>query len=85
MGHKTDQDEPRMVGDRLAPPTTPDRETIKQDREMLDEPHDADRPPTPEEEAAAERAGPLDPDVAESYEEALERGAAQQGEGKPGL
>ena len=83
MGDKTDQDHARKVGDRLAPPTTPDRDTIREDRAAVGESHDADRPPTPEEEAAAERAGDLDPEVAESYKDAIERGAAQEGEGKP--
>lgn len=41
--------------------------------------HDADRPPTPEEEAAAPTE--VDPAVAEAYEDALERGAAVKGEG----
>jgi hypothetical protein len=41
-----------------------------------------DRMPTPEEEEAAERAGALEPDVAENYEDALERGARQRGEGR---
>jgi hypothetical protein len=85
MGNKTDQDDARRVGDRLAPPTTPDRQTIGEDRASLDSEHDADRPPTPEEEAAAERADELDPNVAASYKDAIERGAAQQGEGKPGV
>jgi hypothetical protein len=84
MGNKTDQDDARQVGDRLAPPTTPDRDTIKEDRASLGEGHDADRPPTPDEEAAAER-NELDPAVADSYKEAMERGAAQEGEGKPGI
>lgn len=84
MGNKTDQDDARQVGDRLAPPTTPDRATIKEDRASLAEGHDADRPPTPEEEAAAE-SNQLDPDVAESYKDAMERGASQEGEGKPGI
>ncbi len=38
--------------------------------------------PTPEEEAAAERAGPPGKDVSDSYEDAMERGANQQGEGR---
>jgi hypothetical protein len=37
--------------------------------------------PTPDEERAAE-AVELDPKVAEAYEEQLERGANQQGEGR---
>ncbi|MEO7430022.1 MAG: hypothetical protein ABIY48_11650 [Acidimicrobiales bacterium] len=86
MGNRTDQDEPRHVGDRVAPATTPDRATIREDRAAVDEAHDADRPPTPEEEVAAEQAGAdVDPDVAGSYKDALRRGAAQEGEGKPGL
>lgn len=86
MGDKTDQDESRMVGDRLAPPTTPDNDTIKEDRAAVGTPHQADREPTPaEEEAAARSANRLDDDVSERYEEMLERGAAQEGEGKPGV
>ncbi len=42
----------------------------------------ADREPTPEEEAAAERAAPVDPDVAETYAEQNERGADLEGEGR---
>ena len=38
-----------------------------------------DEMPTPDEEAAAERAGPESPEVAENYEEAIERGARQKG------
>lgn len=85
MGNKTDQDDARRVGDRLAPPTTPDRATIKEDRAAHDAPHTADRPPTADEEAAAARAEALDPDAAAAYKEAIERGAAQEGEGRPGL
>jgi hypothetical protein len=42
----------------------------------------ADREPTPEEEAAADAAGPLDPSVAEAYKEQAERGANVEGEGR---
>jgi hypothetical protein len=38
--------------------------------------------PTEEDEAAAERAEELDPEVAEHYEEMAERGANQKGEGR---
>lgn len=41
----------------------------------------ADRPPTEEEEEAAEQ-NTLDPHVAESYEEMAERGANLEGEGE---
>ena len=84
MGDKTDQDRARKVGDRLAPPTTPDKDTIRQDREAMGQSHEAGPEPTPDEEAAAERsASSADQDVSERYEEMLERGAAQQGEGRP--
>lgn len=41
----------------------------------------ADRMPTPEEEAAAEK-NRLDPDAARAYKEAAERGAKARGEGR---
>jgi hypothetical protein len=41
----------------------------------------ADRPPTEDEERAAEQ-NTLDPEVAEAYEEAAERGANIEGEGE---
>jgi hypothetical protein len=41
----------------------------------------AGRGPTDEEAAAAERAAPADPAVAETYQDQIERGAAQEGEG----
>jgi hypothetical protein len=86
MDNRTDQDEARMVGDRLAPPTTPDKDTIKEDRAALGAEHRADRGPTPDEEAAADRtAGSADGEVGDRYEEMLERGAAQEGEGQPGV
>ncbi|MET0726967.1 MAG: hypothetical protein ABWZ76_01580 [Acidimicrobiales bacterium] len=85
MGKMTDQDEARKVDDRLAPPTTPDKTTIREDRAAVGAHHRADRMPTPEEEAAAERAGDLDAGTTARYKEALERGAAQEGEGRPGL
>lgn len=37
--------------------------------------------PTADEEAAAERAAPVDPQVAATYKDQLERGAALEGEG----
>lgn len=43
-----------------------------------------DRQPTPEEEAAAERADDLDPSVAENYEHQAELGANVKGEGEVG-
>ncbi len=41
-----------------------------------------DQLPTPEEEAAADRADGIDPEVERNYEEAIERGARQKGEGR---
>ena len=83
---KTDQDESRQVGDRLAPPTTPDKDTIKEDRAVADQGADPGRGPTPEEEAAADRtADAAGGEVAEHYRDMVEKGAAQEGEGKPGL
>jgi hypothetical protein len=82
MGEWTDQDEPREVEGRLAPPTTPDKDSIAEDRKDAGAAHDADRMPTEEEEAAAERAGDTDPHVSEAYKDAIERGANQEGEGR---
>lgn len=44
--------------------------------------HDAGRGPTEHEEALADVAAPVSPDVAEAYQAALERGANVEGEGK---
>jgi len=86
MSDMTNQDEPRKVGDRLAPATTPDKDAIKADRDAVGASHDAGPGPTPDEEAAADRsADTATDDVAESYEDMIEKGAAQEGEGKPGL
>ena len=50
---------------------------------MSDSEHEAGRGPTPEEEAAAERAD-ADPErVKESYEEMTDKGVEQKGEGRP--
>lgn len=81
---RTDQDHARHVDGRLAPPTIPDRDAIAEDRAAVAKEHTADRPPTDEEAEAAERQE-LDPKAAAAYKESIERGAAQKGEGKPGL
>lgn len=44
--------------------------------------HGAAEKPTPEEVAAAERYGEASDETKANYEEALERGADQQGEGR---
>jgi hypothetical protein len=56
-------------------------ETVDADEHDARATHVADRMPTPEEEAAAER-NQLDPEVAKAYEEAAERGANVKGEGE---
>ena len=61
--------------------TQPNDRTKAAEREEARTPPHADREPTEEEEKLAERAEP-DPDVAEHYEEMLERGANQKGEGR---
>lgn len=65
-------------------PTDPDAvdaATHEFDQEDAQASHGADRMPTPEEERIADGLE-LDPDVAESYKEAVERGANVKGEGK---
>jgi len=47
--------------------------------------HDAGRGPTAEEAKAAEKHDAVDDKTREGYEEMLERGANQKGEGKPGV
>ncbi|HEX6418168.1 MAG TPA: hypothetical protein VFZ77_06720 [Acidimicrobiales bacterium] len=41
-----------------------------------------DRPPRPDEEEAAERAGPVEEHTRRAYQEMAERGAGQEGEGR---
>lgn len=62
-------------------PTSPSNDTRATEREDAQEPHIPDREPTAEEETIADSHQP-DPKVAEEYEEAIERGARQEGEGK---
>jgi hypothetical protein len=61
--------------------TKPSTETRAAEREEADARHDADRPPTADEDAAAEDLE-VDPDAAQHYEEMAERGAKQKGEGR---
>jgi hypothetical protein len=60
-------------------PSDKTRAAEEADAKQKAEPDDM---PTPGEEAAAERAGDLDPEVAEHYKEMTERGADQKGEGR---
>jgi hypothetical protein len=61
--------------------TKPSAETRAEEREEAEADHRADRPPTADEEAAAEDLE-VDPDAAKHYEEMAERGAKQKGEGR---
>jgi hypothetical protein len=63
-------------------PTVPSGSTVRADR--VDAVHDLgpDRPPTDDEEEAAERGAQSSPDVSDPYEEALHRGADIKGEGQ---
>ena len=63
-------------------PTKPNDQTRAFEAEDARTAHEPDKQPTEDEEAAAERAGDVDPKVAESYEEMAERGAKQKGEGR---
>lgn len=60
--------------------SSPSEMTTKSDEADAAAAHQADRPPTPEEEAAAPTE--VDPAVAEAYEAAVERGAEVRGEGQ---
>jgi hypothetical protein len=64
--------------------TRPSDRTREEEAREAGERHVAGREPTADEEAAAERED-VDPATRQAYEEALERGARQQGEGKPGI
>jgi hypothetical protein len=61
--------------------TRTDKHTLEADERDATARHDADRPPTPEEEAEAEKFE-LDPKSAKAYDEGLERGAKVKGEGQ---
>jgi hypothetical protein len=61
--------------------TTPEPETEEAESVDALARHEPDRPPTEEEEQAAEEAE-LDPSVAERYREAAELGAEVKGEGQ---
>jgi hypothetical protein len=61
--------------------TKPSPETRATEREEAGAAHDADREPTADEAAAADKLE-VDPEVAEHYEEMAEKGADQKGEGR---
>jgi len=60
-------------------PSNKTRATEEEDAQVRAE---ADQMPTSDEEAAAERAGDIDEDVERNYEDAIERGADEKGEGR---
>ncbi len=62
--------------------TRPSRATRATEEEDEQVTAHADGLPTPEEEAAAQRGRVDDPEAAEAYKEAIERGARQKGEGR---
>jgi len=68
----TDEDTTGQVTDK----------TVEADEHDAQAKHRADRPPTPEEQAAADRSPELSPESAKAYEEAIERGADISGEGQ---
>ncbi|CAN5672849.1 hypothetical protein BH20ACT2_BH20ACT2_18640 [soil metagenome] len=57
-------------------------ETRSEETNEADQPIDAGRGPTPEEEEAADRSAPASKETAENYEEAVETGANVKGEGE---
>ena len=57
-------------------------ETVDADERDAKADHGADREPTADEEAAAERHADLPDESAKAYEEAIERGADVKGEGQ---
>ena len=61
--------------------TTPSTKTNEAEAEAALAAHDADREPTPEEERRADE-NELDTEVADAYQEAIERGAEVKGEGR---
>ena len=64
--------------------TRPSDETRSEEAREAGSAHDAGPEPTPDEAAAAEQNS-VDPETRKGYEDMLERGANQEGEGKPGV
>ena len=62
--------------------TVPAASTTEEEAREFRAAHDADRPPTPEEEQAAEEHGPPDAAVAAHAREMARRGAEVKGEGE---
>jgi hypothetical protein len=64
--------------------TKPSPDTRAEEAREAQKAHDAGAEPTPDEAAAADEHS-VNPETRTSYEEMLERGAHQKGEGKPGV
>ena len=77
-------DQPRQRIEQVEPgaETVPAEATTEQETREFRAAHDADRPPTPDEEAAAEAHGPPDAGVAAHAREMARRGAEVRGEGE---
>jgi hypothetical protein len=68
----------------MADHTRPSDITRDEEAREAEKAHEAGREPTPDEEAAAESQS-VSSQTREGYEDMNERGAKQQGEGKPGV
>lgn len=68
----------------MADHTKPSETTRNEEAKEARTGHDAGREATPEEAAAADK-NQVNPETKRTYDEMLERGAHQEGEGKPGL
>src|SRR4051812_14218619 len=80
----TDRRTPQGKEQRMSGQTTPSGETDAEEQRGANKAHDAGRGPTEEEAAAADK-NKVDEKTREGYDEMLERGAHQKGEGKPGV
>jgi len=69
----------------MAGETKPSDDTRAEEDREAEKAHDAGRGPTADEAQAAEKNNKVDDKTREGYEEMLERGANQKGEGKPGV
>ena len=68
----------------MAGQTKPSDDTRAEEAREAKKAHDAGREPTADEAAAADK-NKVEKGTREGYEEMLERGANQEGEGKPGV
>jgi len=70
------------VPEKPADSTRPDGATREAEEQEARAAHQADRPPTDQEDEAAPGREDLDPGVAEHHQEMTERGAGVEGEGQ---